>query len=56
MLRSPSFIVASANLSGFSYSSNGGTSFTDGGGLPLTPEFVNFGDPWLASDRAGNFY
>lgn len=50
------FLMASADLTGYSYSSNGGASFTDGGGLPLTPEFVNFGDPWLASDRAGNFY
>jgi hypothetical protein len=49
-------IVASTNLSGVSYSSDGGATFTDGGSLPLTPEFVNFGDPWLASDRAGNFY
>ena len=50
------FLLASANLTGFSYSSNGGTSFTDGGGLPLTPEFINFGDPWLATDRNGTFY
>lgn len=50
------FLAASANLTGYSYSSNGGGSFTDGGGLPLTPEFVNFGDPWLASGRNGTFY
>lgn len=50
------FVLASANLSGYAYSTNAGASFTDGGALPLTPEFINFGDPWLASDRAGNFY
>jgi hypothetical protein len=50
------FLLASANLTGYAYSSNGGASFTDGGVLPLTPEFVNFGDPWLASDRNGTFY
>ena len=50
------FVVASANLTGYAYSSNGGASFTDGGALPLTPEFINFGDPWLASDRNGTFY
>jgi hypothetical protein len=50
------FVVASANLTGYAYSSDGGASFTDGGTLPLTPEFINFGDPWLATDRAGSFY
>ena len=32
------------------------SSFTEGGTLPNTPEFVNLGDPWMASDRAGNIY
>jgi hypothetical protein len=50
------FVLASANLTGYAYSTNGGATFTDGGALPLTPEFINFGDPWLATDRAGNFY
>ena len=50
------FVVASADLTGYAYSSDGGASFTDGGALPLTPEFINFGDPWLASDRSGTFY
>ena len=50
------FLLASANLTGYAYSSNSGASFTDGGALPLTPEFINFGDPWLATDRNGNFY
>ena len=50
------FVLASANLTGFAYSNDGGASFTDGGALPLKPEFINVGDPWLASDRAGNVY
>jgi hypothetical protein len=50
------FLQAGSNLTGYAYSTNGGASFSDGGALPLTPEFVNFGDPWLATDRAGNFY
>ena len=50
------FMTAGANLSGYSYSANGGKTFTDGGDLPNTPEFNNFGDPWMASDRAGTMY
>ncbi len=50
------FLTAGSNLSGYSYSTDGGASFTDGGTIPNTPEFVNFGDPWLASDRAGAMY
>ena len=50
------FLTAGSNLSGYSYSTDGGASFTDGGTIPNTPEFVNFGDPWLASTRAGDMY
>lgn len=50
------FTTAGASLSGYSYSSDGGAHFTDGGALPNTPEFVNLGDPWLTSDRTGNMY
>jgi len=50
------FLTAGSSLSGYSYSTDGGASFTDGDVLPNRPEFVNFGDPWLASDRAGNMY
>lgn len=50
------FLTAGASLSGYSYSTDGGASFTDGDALPNRPEFVNFGDPWLTSDRAGNMY
>jgi len=50
------FLTAGSGLSGYSYSADGGASFTDGGNLPNAPEFVNFGDPWMASDRAGTMY
>ena len=49
-------LTAGSNLTGYSYSSNGGASFTDGGALPNTPEFVNFGDPWMTSTRTGDMY
>jgi hypothetical protein len=50
------FLTAGSDLTGYSYSADGGAHFTDGGSLPDTPEFVNFGDPWLASTRAGDMY
>ncbi|MDQ6711855.1 MAG: glycoside hydrolase [Candidatus Dormibacteraeota bacterium] len=50
------FLTAGADLSGYAYSTNGGQSFTDGGQLPNRPGEMNLGDPWLGSDRAGNFY
>ena len=50
------FLTAGSSISGYSYSTDGGASFTDGGALPNAPEFVNLGDPWLTSDRAGNMY
>jgi hypothetical protein len=50
------FFTAASDLTGYSYSTDGGASFTDGGTLPNTPEFVNLGDPWLASTRAGDMY
>ena len=50
------FLTAGSDLTGYSYSADGGASFTDGGAIPNTPEFVNFGDPWLASTRAGDMY
>ena len=49
-------LTAASDLTGYSYSTNGGASFTDGGVLPDTREFVNFGDPWMASDRTGAMY
>ncbi len=50
------FITAGSDITGYSYSTNGGASFTDGGALPNTREFVNFGDPWMGSDRSGAMY
>jgi hypothetical protein len=50
------FLTAGSDLTGYSYSTNGGKSFTDGGDLPNTREFVNFGDPWMGSDRSGAMY
>ena len=50
------FYVAGDNLTGYSYSTDGGQTFTDGGALPNDGGNVNLGDPWLASDSAGNMY
>ena len=50
------FLTAGSNLTGYSYSVNGGKTFTDGGVLPNTPEFNNLGDPWMASGRNGTMY
>jgi BNR/Asp-box repeat len=54
--RTPLFLEAGSDLSGYSYSADGGATFHDGGDIPNAPEFINFGDPWVASDRAGNMY
>jgi hypothetical protein len=50
------FLTAGSNLSGYAYSTDGGRSFTDGGGLTNRPGEQNLGDPWLGTDRAGNVY
>jgi hypothetical protein len=50
------FTTQGSSLSGYSYSRDGGRTFTDGGPLPNGPGYVNFGDPWLTSDRAGRMY
>src|SRR5262249_32822496 len=44
------------DLTGYSFSSDGGQTFTDGGALPNPLNFINIGDPWLTSDRAGRMY
>lgn len=44
------------DFTGYGYSVDGGKSFTDGGTLPNPLNFVNMGDPWLTSDRAGRMY
>jgi hypothetical protein len=50
------FLTAGADVNGYSYSTNGGASFTDGGTVPNAPELVNLGDPWLGSNRAGTMF
>jgi hypothetical protein len=50
------FLTAAASITGFSFSTDGGRTFTDGGALPNAPGQVNVGDPWMASDRDGRFY
>jgi hypothetical protein len=50
------FFTAASNLNGYGFSSDGGATWTDGGVVPNAPGQNNVGDPWLASDRAGNFY
>jgi len=50
------FLTAGSSITGYSYSADGGAHFTDGGALPNTPEFVNLGDPWMASNRGGDMY
>jgi hypothetical protein len=50
------FLTAASNITGYAYSSNGGSTWTDGGVIPNPPAFMNLGDPWLGTDRAGNFY
>jgi hypothetical protein len=44
------------SLSGYSFSRDGGRTFRDGGPLPNRPGYVNLGDPWLTSDRAGRMF
>lgn len=48
--------VAGDDLAGYAYSDNGGQTFTDGGPLPNAPGFINFGDPWMATDANGAMY
>jgi hypothetical protein len=51
-----STITDGLDLTGYGYSTNGGRTFTDGGTLPNPLNFVNLGDPWMTSDRAGRMY
>ncbi|HKA50723.1 MAG TPA: sialidase family protein, partial [Candidatus Dormibacteraeota bacterium] len=50
------FFTQATNLSGFAFSHDGGKSFTDGGVIPNKAGCVNFGDPWLTSDRTSAMY
>lgn len=49
-------LTAATNLSGYAFSGDGGATWTDGGVIPNRPGFMNVGDPWLTTDRAGSFY
>jgi hypothetical protein len=49
-------MTAGSSLTGYAFSTNHGASFTDGGALTSAPEFANFGDPWMGSDRVGAMY
>jgi hypothetical protein len=44
------------NLTGYSVSTNGGSSFTDEGTLPFRPDVQPIGDPAVATDGQGNFF
>ena len=44
------------SITGYGYSTDGGATFSDAGLLSPPPDRVNFGDPALAVDGAGNFY
>jgi hypothetical protein len=50
------FLTAGSSLNGYSYSTNGGRTFTDGGALQDAAGFMNFGDPWMGSARNGAMY
>ena len=49
-------LTAGADLTAYSYSDNGGNTWTDGGTLPNRRGTVNFGDPWLASTPNGDMF
>jgi hypothetical protein len=49
-------LTAASSLTGYAYSNDGGATFRDGGSLANPAGMVNFGDPWLTSDRGGNMY
>jgi hypothetical protein len=54
---SQGFLGAPITLSSFSYSTNGGASFTDGGNVPLAAAGdQSFGDTGLDTDERGNWY
>jgi hypothetical protein len=47
---------AGSTFTGYSYSTDGGQTFTDGGALPNASGIMGGGDPWLAADRQGKMY
>ncbi|MDQ8739411.1 DUF11 domain-containing protein [Paenibacillus sp. LHD-38] len=44
------------NFSGFAFSSDGGSTWSDCGSMPQNPNVGNFGDPVIAVDSQGVFY
>ena len=52
----PLFLTAASNLSGYSYSNDGGATFHDGGALPNPLGQNNFGDPWMTTAADGTMY
>jgi hypothetical protein len=48
--------IPALNLTGYSVSTNTGTTFTDKGDLPWKPTVQPIGDPAVAHDASGNFY
>jgi hypothetical protein len=49
-------LTAATNLTGYSYSNDGGASFHDGGDIPNALGQNNFGDPWMTSTPDGTMY
>jgi hypothetical protein len=49
-------LTAASNLTGYSYSDDGGATWTDGGDLPNALGQNNFGDPWMTSSADGTMY
>jgi hypothetical protein len=49
-------LTAASNLTGYSYSNDGGGTWTDGGDLPNPLGQNNFGDPWLTTGADGTMY
>ncbi len=48
--------IPALNFTGYSVSNDGGSTFTDEGDLPFSPNVQPIGDPTVANDSAGNFY
>jgi hypothetical protein len=55
---SKGFYIFEEGLSGWGNSTDGGRTWTDGGGLPRqpTPNFQHIGDPGVGADAANTFY
>jgi hypothetical protein len=49
-------LTAATNLTGYSYSDDGGATWADGGDLPNALGQINFGDPWMTSTPDGTMY